>query len=268
MSEPDSVHQKESDFHDQWAENTPLENIAVREAFEAPTAMENKFILERIGSLRGLKLLDVGTGLGESAVYFAMQGAQVTAADLSAGMIERALELAKFHGTKIEGVVCPAEKLAVGDSQFDIVYVGNTLHHATDKRAVFAEMRRVLKPGGRFFSIDPLAYNPVISVYRRMATHVRTIDEKPLNFADLKTVQEYFTNVGHREFWIASLALFLKFYLLDRVHPNADRYWKRIYRPQSLGWWKPLREIDWVLTRIPLVRRLAWNMVMWGTKKS
>ena len=66
-----------------------------------------------------------------------------------------------------------------------------------------------------------------------------------------------------------TLSLFLKYYLIDRVHPNTDRYWKRIFRetPATLGWWLPLKRIDRVLTRIPLVRCLAWNMVMWGVKK-
>jgi hypothetical protein len=101
-----------------------------------------------------------------------------------------------------------------------------------------------------------------------MATEVRTDDEAPLGFGDARLASAYFENVGHREFWIASLALFLKYYLIDRVHPNEDRYWKRILRetPETLTWWMPLRALDEVLTRIPLVRRLAWNMVIWGRK--
>jgi hypothetical protein len=56
--------------------------------------------------------------------------------------------------------------------------------------------------------------------------------------------------------------------LKDRVHPNSDRYWKRILRetPQTLRWWTPLSSLDGVLTRIPGLRWLAWNMVMWGQK--
>jgi hypothetical protein len=67
---------------------------------------------------------------------------------------------------------------------------------------------------------------------------------------------------------VSTLTLFLKYYLIDRVHPNQDRYWKRILRetPRSLWWWWPLNAVDAVLTRVPGVRRLAWNMVMWGTR--
>jgi len=262
------VHQSEAEFHDQWANSTPLEKIAVKAAFESATAMENRFILRRMGSLRGLKLLDVGCGLGESSVYFALLGAEVTALDLSPEMVRTACELARFHGTAVTGVVSPGETLSVPDEQFDLVYIANTIHHVTNKRLLFSEIRRVLRPGGRFFSMDPLAYNPAINVYRRMATQVRTVDERPLTFGDVKLAREYFTEVGHREFWIASLMLFAKYYVVDRVHPNADRYWKRIYTEKTSGlwWWLPLRAMDEMLTRIPLVRRLAWNMVMWGTR--
>ena len=45
---------------------------------------------------------------------------------------------------------------------------------------------RALKPGGMFFSYDPLTYNPLINVYRRMATAVRTTDEAPLTVADIR----------------------------------------------------------------------------------
>ena len=130
-------------------------------------------------------------------------------------------------------------------------------------------MHRVIKPGGRFFSYDPLAYNPVINIYRGMANEVRTPDEQPLTRADVKLASKYFSSFGHREFWIASLALFGKYYIKDRVHPNQDRYWKRITHEteKDLWWWLPLRSVDTVLTRIPAVRWLAWNIVMWGKKK-
>jgi SAM-dependent methyltransferase len=231
--------------------------------------VENKAILKLMGDLRGKRLLDVGAGLGESSVYFALQGAEVTAIDISPGMVKCAVELGKLHGVEITGVAQSGEDLNVPAEHFDIVYIANTIHHVTNKDQLFEQMQRALKPGGRFFSFDPLAYNPVIEVYRRMATEVRTEDEAPLTFADVERAGKYFSNVQHQEFWILTLSLFLKYFLFDRVHPNADRYWKRIFREtsSSLWWWMPLEAIDRVLTRIPLVRRLAWNMVMWGEKK-
>lgn len=260
--------QSEAAFHDEWATSTPLEKILVRQCFEAPTALENQFILKKLGDLRGKRLLDVGAGLGESSVYFALRGAEVTTLDVSPMMVQTAVVLGREYGVELEPVVSSAEDLMVPSASFDIVYVANTIHHVENRKALFEHILRVLKPGGMFVSIDPLAYNPVINAYRRMATAVRTVDESPLTRADLKLAQKYFRHVGHREFWLATLSLFLKYYLKDRVHPNEDRYWKRILqeKPDNLSWWLPLRAADRILTRLPGLRWLAWNMVMWGQK--
>jgi SAM-dependent methyltransferase len=267
MSET-AIQNREAAFHDAWANNTRLEDVLVRECFEAPTALENRFILARIGDLRGKKVLDIGAGLGESSIYFALRGAQVTAVDLSPMMIEKIITLGKQYGVEIEGRVSNGENLNVPSDQFDVIYLANTIHHLENRAALFEQMFRALKPGGFFFSYDPLAYNPVINIYRRMATRVRTPDEAPLKIEDLRLARKYFSNVGHREFWLSTLLLFAKYYLKDRVHPNSDRYWKRILREtrQTLRWWTPLSSLDRVLTRIPGVRWLAWNMVMWGQK--
>jgi 2-polyprenyl-3-methyl-5-hydroxy-6-metoxy-1,4-benzoquinol methylase len=262
------IHGKEVDFHDAWASSTRVEDVAMREAFEAPTAFENRFCLEQMRDLRGKKLLDIGAGLGETSVYFALKGAEVTTMDISPGMVDFALRLGKHHGVSLHGVVSAGERLSVPDASYDIVFSANTVHHVTDKEQFFSEMQRVLRPGGKFFTWDPLAYNPVINVYRKMATQVRTEDESPLTFDDLKTARKYFRKVQHREFWISSLTLFLKYYLIDRLHPNEDRYWKRILKESesTLWWWKPFAALDGILTRTPGVRRLAWNMVIWGEK--
>jgi SAM-dependent methyltransferase len=268
MKSSQAIHSSESEFHDHWAQETPLARIAVREAFQAPTALENRAILALMGDLKGQRLLDVGAGLGESSVYFALQGADVTALDLSPRMVECALALGKAHGVSIRGVVQSGERLEVPEEYFDIVYVANTIHHVTDKERLFRQIHRALKPGGRFFSYDPLGYNPIIEIYRRMASKVRTEDEAPLTFGDVETARRYFPSVQHREFWILTLSLFLKYYLIDRVHPNSERYWKKIFleTERTLWWWTPLERVDRLLTRLPLIRRLAWNMVMWGEK--
>jgi len=264
----ETAHGRESTFHDQWAASVDLKSIAVREAFEAPTALENRFILRQMGDLGGRRLLDIGCGLGESSVYFALSGARVTATDLSPGMVQTAVELGRLHGVGVEGIVAPGEELPVPTDHYDFVYAANTLHHVTDREKLLQHIHRALKPGGSVYLWDPLAYNPIINVYRRMAAQVRTADESPLTFQDAALAKRYFPNARHREFWIGSLALFLKYYFIDRIDPNQQRYWKRIYQetPRRLWWWRPLAAMDSALTQVPLFRRLAWNMVIWGNK--
>jgi ubiquinone/menaquinone biosynthesis C-methylase UbiE len=270
MASDTITHQREAAFHDAWAGSTQIEDVLVRECFEAPTALENRFILSRMGNLNGKRLLDIGAGLGESSMYFALKGAQVTMTDISPGMVQTGRELARRYGVEVEGIVSEAEDLSVAAESFDFVYIANTIHHVRDRDALFQKIHRALKPGGLFFSSDPLAYNPAINVYRWIATEVRSEDESPLEIADLRLARKYFPGVQHREFWIATLLLFVKYYAVDRVHPNRDRYWKRILRetPETLRWWMPLRAIDAALTRLPLMRWLAWNMVMWGEKEA
>jgi len=263
------IHQKEVDFHDQWAASTKVSEVEVRAAFEAITAPENRFILSQMGSIKGKRILDIGSGLGESSVYFALLGADVTTVDISPKMVELAVKLGETYGVKLTGVVSAAESLNVSNSSFDFVYIGNLMHHITDRAKMFEQIQQALKPNGKFFSWDPLAYNPVINVYRKMATQVRTEDEAPLTTADLALAKKYFYNVGHQEFWFLSLVIFLKYYFIDRVHPNSDRYWKRILREtdSSLWWFKPLQKVDQIIAKLPVMRWMAWNIVIWGTKK-
>lgn len=270
---PIQIEEKESSFHDAWASSTRPEEVAVRESFEAPTALETRFILSRMerehGGLEGRRLLDVGCGLGESSTYFALRGAEVTATDISAGMLEATRRVARSHGVSVHTELCPAGSLPCEDASFDVVYVANTIHHLQDRDRFLDEVHRVLRPGGWFYSWDPLAYNPLINIYRRIATEVRTEDERPLGLDFLRGARSRFPGLRSRYFWIAGLSLFLKYYLIDRIDPNRERYWKRIYREtdRSLWWWKPCRALDAVLTRLPLIRRLAWNVVVWGQKE-
>ena len=82
--------------------------MRVRECFEAPTALENQFILGQMGDLRGKKILDIGAGLGESSVYFALRGAQVTTTDISPLMVSKILDLARRFAVKVDGIVSTA----------------------------------------------------------------------------------------------------------------------------------------------------------------
>ncbi len=266
------ILEKESTFHAAWASSTSPEDVAVREAFEAPAAPENRCILavlDRLpGGLAGKTVLDLACGLGEAATYLSLRGARAVAVDLSPAMAGMARAVGGAHSVEVPAAASSAARLPFPDASFDVVYVANALHHVPRRDAVLDEIRRVLRPGGLFVSWDPLAYNPVIGVYRRMARAVRTEDEEPLRFDIIRLARARFPDVRFRCFWIATLALFLKYWLVDRVHPGRDRYWKRILRETdaTLRWWKPLRAIDAVLTRLPLVRRLSWNIVLWGTK--
>jgi len=265
MSSAPAVIEKERGFHDEWADNIDYRSVKVYETFLACTSPEPSWVLSHFGDLRGKRVLELGSGAGEAAVYFALKGADVTATDLSPRMLEVVQQVAIQHGVKLTTVVCSAEDLSLFESEsFDIVYAANTLHHVDIERCL-DETKRVLKVDGVGGFWDPVAYNPAINVYRRMATEVRTIDEHPLRRSDMKYFSDRFAVVGKRFFWLTSLLIFLKLYLIDRIHPNEDRYWKRIISHESelRKWYKPLAAIDRVfLMLVPALGWWCWNIAI------
>jgi ubiquinone/menaquinone biosynthesis C-methylase UbiE len=194
----------------------------------------------------------------------------VTACDISQDRLNRCADLAKSYGVRVSTLLSSSsEEFDFGENQFDIVYGANVLHHIGSIRQCLAAVKRALRPNGRFFFIDPLTYNPVIKAYRLLASSVRTDDERPLRFSDLGHFRELFKDVKHREFWLTTLIIFIKYYLFNRVDPNADRYWKRILTedPRQIGrWFEQLRRLDDFLLRIPPLQFLAWNIVIWGSR--
>ncbi|HEY9813208.1 MAG TPA: class I SAM-dependent methyltransferase [Candidatus Sericytochromatia bacterium] len=265
---PEKVFDKEKTFHDQWASTIDVEGIKVKDYFEACTAPENRFIIQQLGNIKGKRILDLGCGAGENSVYFAKRGAICVAADYSPGMVEVALQLAAANQVEIEGCTENAIALSFPDNSFDIVYASNLLHHLPDPQAAIREMYRVLKPGGKACFWDPLKHNPVINVYRRIATSVRTEDEQPLDINIVNFVNSLFSTTTYDTFWIATLWIFLRFYLIDRVDPNQERYWKKIIIEQEKlqPTYQRLEKIDLVLKKLPLIKRFAWNIAVVATK--
>lgn len=266
-SQDERALERERTHHDQWASELDLGAIDVTGAFEASTAPENRFIMQRLGEIRGKRVLDLGCGAGEAAVYFALQGADVVAADISPGMVEAARRLAAMHGVSLTGHVLNAMEPDLPEGSFDIVYAANLLHH-TEPAGTLEVMYKLLVPGGRACFWDPLKHNPVINVYRRIASGVRSEDERPLSINIIKTVRSMFSSVDYDTFWLSALWIFLRFYLIERVDPNKERYWKKIFtdeerlRPLYLR----LERMDRYLKKLPLMKSMCWNIAVVARK--
>jgi SAM-dependent methyltransferase len=263
-----SAKGKEESFHDQWAQTIHQDDILVEESFESCVSPENRLIIKRLGDLKDKKILELGCGAGEASVYFAKKGAFVTATDISAGMLDITGKLAdRFH----VGVLLKKSesgKIDFDDESFDIVYAANLLHHV-DIDETLQEASRVLKKGGVFVSWDPLAYNPFINVYRRLAKNVRTEGEHPIKAEDLRLFKKHFSRVEFDMAWLFTLWIFLRFYLFDRVDPGKERYWKKILlehkRLEKIH--NRLEKIDCVFLKwFPFMRWFCWNIVIFGYK--
>ncbi len=254
---------REEAFHDEWAHSVDPASVPVHEAFTLPTCPENRWIHASLGDVRGKTVLELGAGLGEASTWFALHGARVISTDLSGGMLAVARRVAALHDTTITPVQMDGAVLALADTSVDVVYGANVLHHV-DQAKCLREVHRILRPGGMAVFWDPLRYNPVINVYRRIATAVRTADEHPLGVDDLRLLQQTFQRVDVRYFWLATLGVFIWFFLGQRVHPNAERYWKKIITDyvSIAPLYRLLAAIDRVLLRVPGLRWWAWNMAV------
>lgn len=254
----------EERFHDEWAASEDLTKINVRHRNEAPTAPEMRHIRRALGNLHGKTLLDIGCGLGEASVYFALEGAQVTASDISPGMCAATERLAELNGTSLETHVAAAEDMGLGDRQFDIIYTGNTLHHA-DTAAMMRTLLPHLKDDGVFVSWDPLAYNPAINLYRAIAGEVHTEDEHPLRTADIRTITSHFETHDTAWYWLTSNLVFIVMVLTKITHFRQVRLWKAVIDESPRWTWlyTPLAALDRLLIKvIPILRLWCWNVVI------
>jgi ubiquinone/menaquinone biosynthesis C-methylase UbiE len=101
----------------------------------------------------GKVVLDVGAGLGASAISFALAGLKVVAADISQAMLASAVKRAERHGVPANQIVFArmnGYKLALADNSVDAVLEVDMLHQVNRPELVMAEILRVLKPEGYF----------------------------------------------------------------------------------------------------------------------
>ncbi|MBN9613628.1 MAG: class I SAM-dependent methyltransferase [Actinobacteria bacterium] len=97
---------------------------------------------------KGMRVLDLAAGTGTASAAIAAHGAHVTAADFSEGMLEVGRER-NAGNALIDFVFADATDLPFADDSFDAATISFGLRNVTDPRRAIAEMRRVVKPGGR-----------------------------------------------------------------------------------------------------------------------
>jgi demethylmenaquinone methyltransferase/2-methoxy-6-polyprenyl-1,4-benzoquinol methylase len=115
------------------------------------------FTIAQAGVRPGFRVLDIAGGTGDLAKAFAKQagpGGEVWLTDINESMLRVGRDRLLNAGLVTPTMLCDAEKLPFPDDYFDRVTVAFGLRNMTHKDVALAEMRRVLKPGGKLLVLE------------------------------------------------------------------------------------------------------------------
>ena len=133
-----------------WAAAAPtwIERIRGERGDPSRRGLLDDWMLDAVGDVRGLHVIDLGCGEGTFGKMLAERGARVTGIDACAAMIEaanaRGGDGEQYHVNDME------ELRGIGDETFDLATSYLTLLDVADYRRAIAQASRVLRPGGRF----------------------------------------------------------------------------------------------------------------------
>lgn len=102
------------------------------------------------------EVLEIGGGAGAmvETIVARQPGVACTLTDLDPAMLGAASRRLGRSGGRVQIAAADATRLPFADASFDLVLSFVMLHHVTDWPAAVAEVRRVLRPGGRFVGVD------------------------------------------------------------------------------------------------------------------
>ncbi|HSW44140.1 MAG TPA: class I SAM-dependent methyltransferase [Phycisphaerae bacterium] len=200
MSKSHHMKRQAKDEFEAWAE-TYDDSMLHRFMFQPSYRM----FLEELQAWRGstsepFDLLDIGCGTGTLAAMLAASplSARAVGLDYSPAMCDIAARKAGRIGIddRVRFVSADSEHLPFADGSFDAVTCGNSFHHYPHQQNVVCEIRRILRPGGRFMLIDGFRDNIIgWVVFDVIITRV----EKHVFHAPWPTVYQYFETAGFRE---------------------------------------------------------------------
>jgi 2-polyprenyl-3-methyl-5-hydroxy-6-metoxy-1,4-benzoquinol methylase len=149
-------------------------------------AVRRAFLLDR--ATPGARVLDLGCGDGAFAAALLAAGCEVTMADVA----EEALRRARVRAPEAQAVkLAEGEPLPFGEDAFDVVWAGEVLEHVADVVGLLAEVRRVLRWGGRLLLTTPWHGRIVIATdahFDPRADHLR--------FFSARTLRAVLTDAG------------------------------------------------------------------------
>jgi ubiquinone/menaquinone biosynthesis C-methylase UbiE len=134
-----------------WEELAPLDQFHVR------GLVASRELADAMSPVASASVLDVGCGVGGASRFLAATyGLNVTGIDLTPSFIEAAIMLSERAGLadRTRFAVADALNLPYNDASFDYVWTQHVAMNIRDRNRLYAEIHRVMKPGGLFAAHD------------------------------------------------------------------------------------------------------------------
>jgi len=146
------ILQEVKDYWEVRSDSYSKQNIAELHCFKRDAW--RKLILENAPQKEQLRILDVGTGPGFFAINLSLCGHEVTAVDITQGMLDEAATNAKHYGAEVQFQQANVHELPFQDGCFDLVISRNVVWNLEEPEKAFDEWKRVLAEGGRILYYD------------------------------------------------------------------------------------------------------------------
>jgi SAM-dependent methyltransferase len=137
--------------HDSYDVFQPIAKARIIDRFVALTRLQ-----------RGARVIDLGCGSGAFTALLRARGYDVVGLDIA----EELVEVGRSRFPNIEFVQGDIEDIPFPEGAFDGILLSGVLHHFDSLSRCIEEVRRVLRPGGRFMAFDPNRLNPFFYLYR------------------------------------------------------------------------------------------------------
>jgi ubiquinone/menaquinone biosynthesis C-methylase UbiE len=207
-------------------------------------AIWHKMVKRRLGEIVGKRVVEVGCGRGDFAIYLARQGADVTAVDFSPAAIRTAKARAERQGVCVNFLVADAQDTRLPKEDFDVVISCECLEHVPEPKRMAAELHRILRGGGRCLLTTPSYLNGTLLAWAYSWLRNRPYNsgagvQPHENLFLFFRVARLLKSVG---FSIRDMeSRVFPFLLLPRVNPERlrvtefhSRFWNRFFRPFGL----------------------------------
>lgn len=224
-----------------------------------PHYLEYSFHL--LGDVCGKTVLDLGCGSGQDLVPLVKRGATVIGIDISPDLIKIARKRAASYGISPRMEVGSAYETGLPGESVDVVFCMALLHHLDLPRAR-AEIRRVLRAGGRLILSEPIRFSSTVDRVRKLFPPSKSDIsefEHPLTRKELSLVIDGFEVIAQRNFRLPFVPLLArKFKASRRPVLFCDRW--------LLGHFPRLEKVATV--KVMSLRKGGDQVVMGRTPKS